>query len=76
MKASELIFRMISLVDKYGDLDTIFDSDSILTEIDSINLLAGPYCRTAVFLICSLETDIADVGSVTPGSAEHRRMTG
>ncbi len=71
MKASHLIFRLQGLIDKHGDLDTILDCESILTEIESVNVLAEIYSKTPVFLILPLQ-DIADTSSA---EVERIRLT-
>lgn len=54
MKASELVALINDSVAKYGDLEIVFDCDSFLAELASVELLNEPYIDSPVFVIYAL----------------------
>jgi hypothetical protein len=51
VKASELVVAITDCIAKYGDLEIVFDCDSFLTELASVELLNEAYCDPPVLVI-------------------------
>lgn len=58
MKASELIFEIAGLIEKYGDLEIYCECDGLLVELRSIALLNEPYFSSSVFTIYLRSNDM------------------
>jgi hypothetical protein len=51
MSASELVSLLSDLIAKHGDLQIVFDCDSVLTDLASVEVLSGPFPELPVFVI-------------------------
>jgi hypothetical protein len=51
MKASEMVALLKKLIAEVGDLELVYDCESVIQELETVSLLDGPHFEPPVILV-------------------------